>query len=546
MSWSDCGGCSRSGSRRGKSCFIALQSCSAASTRTSAPPLSRPLPVTPLVFVSTAALSCPQALRLLEGEAEVPSASSLEEVSALSSTPLWPSIRLSEEQQLEVDCYSRYANLHLRDDASLSHLLPIQEGSSELLAKVRDGLLLSALLNHAVPDLIDVRALNRRSANATSLGWQGVVQNLNLVINAAKAVGIAMTLTNPHSHSHTHTSTASTTSTTTSTTASTHIPLLVVDGVDEADQSSRPFSSSTSSASRAASASVVVLSRSSTRSASALSAESAPPPYMARIRRSSSSSSSSAASDESESVELRSPSAVDSDNDGPGAVSPSPSTPTPAAGLSSSSALDLGSTQLQLMESSEPSLVLDFIHRIIRLAVMREVDVRRHPRIRILCTAQPSCTEQALQLMTQEQLLARWTHFTLAQHHQHTLSALPLTTTTNLVEGLRSGAGYRTLLQQLLPQQQAEEGTGEAMGVTQGSAADAAMSELHRALARLTTTEVPALPHRRRPPARACPPSLAAPSLHLRSLRWTASPDSGRALCVLICGPDVIHLDWVH
>ena len=455
------------------------------------------------VAATETSASSPQSLHLLEGQAEVgevawpltseASMLSLVEPAAPPSASVWPCIPLSEEQQLEVSVYSRYVNLHLRHDGSLAHLLPLQEGSSELLAKVRDGLLLSALLNHAVPGLIDERALNRRSADAASLSWQQVVQNLNLVINAAKAVGIAMTLqhshtqpTPPHAPAAAHrTHTAAT-----STPATSH---RVDDDSDDVDLSSSSTLGSTLSpvAGRPSSASVVV--RRGSRSGSSSSTDSPlspPPPYMTgRNRRSSSGQSEDSALTSDD--ELSAAESTTAQAARKAAVSSTPSASLALTALSSSScssALDLGSTQLQLMESSQPWLLLDFIHRIIRLAVMKEVDARRRPRMRLLSTVAPACSEQALLGLTQEQLLARWLHFTNKQPLSEAPARSPLTL-SDLDDELRSGCVYQRLLTHLFPHSQTEN-TAQDPATTSSQSSAAELAVLERVLAHLSDAGV--------------------------------------------------------
>ena len=78
-----------------------------------------------------------------------------------------------------------HINLCLEGDADLAHLLPLNVESNDLFEKCSDGLILSKLINCAQFDAIDVRALNRKKL----MNIYEKTENLNLAINAAKAIG---------------------------------------------------------------------------------------------------------------------------------------------------------------------------------------------------------------------------------------------------------------------------------------------------------------------------------------------------------------------
>lgn len=78
-----------------------------------------------------------------------------------------------------------HINLCLEGDADLSHLLPLNVESNDLFEKCGDGLIICKLINCAQFDAIDVRALNRKKL----MNIYEKTENLNLAINAAKAIG---------------------------------------------------------------------------------------------------------------------------------------------------------------------------------------------------------------------------------------------------------------------------------------------------------------------------------------------------------------------
>ena len=102
-----------------------------------------------------------------------------------------PKIVLTPEQQAEVTAYAICMNHFLGADTHLSHLMPINVETPELLVKVSDGLLLSKWMNIAAPGTIDERALNFLPEGG-NLGSAEILQNLNLCISAAKSIGVTM------------------------------------------------------------------------------------------------------------------------------------------------------------------------------------------------------------------------------------------------------------------------------------------------------------------------------------------------------------------
>jgi len=88
---------------------------------------------------------------------------------------------MNEEQM----SFARWLNRHLGDIAELSHLLPLADDGDDLYTKIGDGILLCKLINFAVPETIDDRAIN--TGKKVSLFKKH--ENLSLAINSAKSIG---------------------------------------------------------------------------------------------------------------------------------------------------------------------------------------------------------------------------------------------------------------------------------------------------------------------------------------------------------------------
>lgn len=88
----------------------------------------------------------------------------------------------SEEEK---QAFSEHINFCLSSEPLLARHLPLNPDSMDLFEKCNDGLLMCKLINLAVPDAIDDRALN---TNATMNVYQKT-ENQNLALNAAKAIG---------------------------------------------------------------------------------------------------------------------------------------------------------------------------------------------------------------------------------------------------------------------------------------------------------------------------------------------------------------------
>jgi len=89
----------------------------------------------------------------------------------------------------ETAAFARHINQTLSHDKFLKREhLPLDPDSMDLFLYVRDGILLAKLINEAVADTVDVRAVNIPKAKK-SLSIFEIKENQNLVIESAKAIG---------------------------------------------------------------------------------------------------------------------------------------------------------------------------------------------------------------------------------------------------------------------------------------------------------------------------------------------------------------------
>uniref|UniRef100_A0A915B7T8 Calponin-homology (CH) domain-containing protein n=2 Tax=Parascaris univalens TaxID=6257 RepID=A0A915B7T8_PARUN len=88
-------------------------------------------------------------------------------------------IRVEEEV-----AFSNWINSNLLDDHDLKRLLPVKTDGGDLYVKVQDGLILCKLINLAVPETIDERAINKRNLNTYTK-----LENLTLALMSAQAIG---------------------------------------------------------------------------------------------------------------------------------------------------------------------------------------------------------------------------------------------------------------------------------------------------------------------------------------------------------------------
>lgn len=91
----------------------------------------------------------------------------------------------------EMRAFSEHINQCLGKDPELQQLghVPINIDSMDIFTSVRDGILLCKLINAAVPDTIDVRALNFPKSRSRGLNIYEIKENQNLCINAATSIG---------------------------------------------------------------------------------------------------------------------------------------------------------------------------------------------------------------------------------------------------------------------------------------------------------------------------------------------------------------------
>ncbi|KAL3102281.1 hypothetical protein niasHS_003690 [Heterodera schachtii] len=89
-------------------------------------------------------------------------------------------IRVEEEV-----AFANWINSSLSEDQHLKGLLPLKGG--DLYGKVKDGLIICKMINLAVPETIDERALNTSVLNTYTR-----LENLTLALNSARAIGCAI------------------------------------------------------------------------------------------------------------------------------------------------------------------------------------------------------------------------------------------------------------------------------------------------------------------------------------------------------------------
>ncbi|KAI8637092.1 fimbrin [Parasitella parasitica] len=92
---------------------------------------------------------------------------------------------INEDERTE---FTRHINGIMEMDPDVSYRLPIPTNTMQLFDECRDGLILCKLINDAVPDTIDERVLNvKKKMNNFQM-----VENNNIVINSAKAIGCSV------------------------------------------------------------------------------------------------------------------------------------------------------------------------------------------------------------------------------------------------------------------------------------------------------------------------------------------------------------------
>lgn len=95
---------------------------------------------------------------------------------------------INEDERTE---FTRHINGVLAGDADIGDRLPFPTDTFEMFDQCKDGLVLSKLINDAVPDTIDERVLNR-SKGTKKLNNFTMTENNNIVISSAKSLGLSV------------------------------------------------------------------------------------------------------------------------------------------------------------------------------------------------------------------------------------------------------------------------------------------------------------------------------------------------------------------
>ena len=85
----------------------------------------------------------------------------------------------------EKECYCKMINKLLGDDPELKDKLPVDPKSNEIFKKMKDGVILSKLINLAAPGTVDERVI----VKDPGMKKEDKLNNLNLTINSAKSIG---------------------------------------------------------------------------------------------------------------------------------------------------------------------------------------------------------------------------------------------------------------------------------------------------------------------------------------------------------------------
>jgi len=88
----------------------------------------------------------------------------------------------SEEEKV---AFSEHINQCMRGDPLVARHLPLNSADDDLFSRTFDGLLFCKLINLAVPDTIDERAINTKEM----MNVYQKTENINLALNAAKSIG---------------------------------------------------------------------------------------------------------------------------------------------------------------------------------------------------------------------------------------------------------------------------------------------------------------------------------------------------------------------
>jgi len=94
----------------------------------------------------------------------------------------------------EVAGIARWINRQLKDHKTVNHLLPLADDGLDIFEKVSDGTLLCELINMAVPETIDPRAINTKQP----VSIFAALENLKLGLTSASSIGCTVVSINPH------------------------------------------------------------------------------------------------------------------------------------------------------------------------------------------------------------------------------------------------------------------------------------------------------------------------------------------------------------
>uniref|UniRef100_A0A1I8AP80 Ca2+-binding actin-bundling protein n=1 Tax=Steinernema glaseri TaxID=37863 RepID=A0A1I8AP80_9BILA len=98
---------------------------------------------------------------------------------AVGADEIVHTVRVEEEV-----AFSHWINSNLSGDPDLSKHLPVLSNGNDLYNKVQDGLIICKLINLAVPDTIDERAINKKNLNTYTK-----LENLTLALMSSQAMG---------------------------------------------------------------------------------------------------------------------------------------------------------------------------------------------------------------------------------------------------------------------------------------------------------------------------------------------------------------------
>ncbi len=85
-------------------------------------------------------------------------------------------------------CFAKLVNEFLNGDEDCTEFLPINPENDDPFHCMENGIVLSKLVNLAVENTIDMRAVNRKK----NLNIYQTKENLNLAINACKGIGLKL------------------------------------------------------------------------------------------------------------------------------------------------------------------------------------------------------------------------------------------------------------------------------------------------------------------------------------------------------------------